>query len=133
MATHERAALTALLMTPGAGRAAAYDALAAAQAARAPLHELLGLPARRLIERLPPGQNETAALIARCSPAHRNRAETLLERETLEGKDLDALMRGEDLPPLPTLSDEDAEAPATAEKEPRKGIGGIGDPEPMPS
>ncbi len=58
-------------------------------------------------------------------------AESLLERETLEGKDLALLMRGEPLPPMPVLSDESVAT--TPEKEPREGLGGMPDPEPIPS
>jgi cell division protease FtsH len=59
-------------------------------------------------------------------------AESLLARETLGGKDLEILMRGEELPPLPVLAEEGTKA-KPAEKEPRKGLGGVPDPEPMPS
>ena len=58
-------------------------------------------------------------------------AASLLERETLEGKDLALLMRGEPLPPMPVLSDESVAT--TPEKEPREGLGGMPDPEPIPS
>ncbi len=58
-------------------------------------------------------------------------AKSLLERETLEGKDLALLMRGEPLPPMPVLSDESVAT--TPEKEPREGLGGMPDPEPIPS
>jgi cell division protease FtsH len=58
----------------------------------------------------------------------------LLERETLETKDLALLVKGESLPPLPILSDDDpVEAASKAKKEPRKGLGGMPDPEPIPS
>ena len=59
-------------------------------------------------------------------------AEALLERETLETSDLEILMRGDSLPPLPVLTDEGADS-STKQKEPRKGLGGVPDPEPMPS
>jgi cell division protease FtsH len=59
-------------------------------------------------------------------------AESLLARETLGGKDLEILMRGEELPPLPVLAEEGTKA-KPAEKEPRKGLGGVPDPEPLPS
>ncbi len=58
-------------------------------------------------------------------------AEALLERETLEGKDLEILMRGDTLPPLPALSGDEADA-KPKEKEPKPGLGGVPDPEPMP-
>jgi cell division protease FtsH len=60
-------------------------------------------------------------------------AVSLLERETLEGKDLDILMKGGDLPPLPILAEDSAEPKPPPEKEPRRGLGGIPDPEPIPS
>ena len=60
-------------------------------------------------------------------------AEALLERETLETKDLKLLMEGQSLPDLPTLSEDEADAQKKSESEPRKGLGGVPDPEPMPS
>jgi cell division protease FtsH len=65
-------------------------------------------------------------------------AEALLERETLEGKDLELLRKGEPLPPLPPPPQDTApaagpDAPASSQEEPRNGLGGIPDPEPMPS
>ena len=61
-------------------------------------------------------------------------AEALLERETLDGKALAALMTGEALPPLPVLTDESGEATSDSKKEePSKGLGGMPDPEPIPS
>jgi len=60
-------------------------------------------------------------------------AEALLERESLEGNEIDALMRGEALPEIP------AEAPPVSEKAAKKSdapkIGGkkIVEPEPLPS
>ena len=59
-------------------------------------------------------------------------AESLLERETLDGKDLEILMRGETLPAPPVLVDDGAKA-KPKEKEPRTGLSGVPDPEPMPS
>jgi cell division protease FtsH len=58
-------------------------------------------------------------------------AGALLERETLETKDLEVLMRGESLPPLPVLAEEESEEKAKT-KEPKAGLGGVPDPEPMP-
>jgi cell division protease FtsH len=66
-------------------------------------------------------------------------AEALLERETLETKGLDLLLRGEPLPPLesPSLEQEEAsENPAEPDPaEQEKGFSGgkIPDPEPVPS
>ena len=62
-------------------------------------------------------------------------AVALLERETLEGKDLELLRKGEPLPPLPPpdAACDTAEAPASSREEPGKGLGGLPDPEPMPS
>jgi cell division protease FtsH len=66
-------------------------------------------------------------------------AEALLERETLEGKDLELLRKGEPLPPLPppesgtAAAGDGPDAPASSREEPHKGLGGIPDPEPMPS
>ncbi len=60
-------------------------------------------------------------------------AELLLERETLDGKDLAAVMGGRELPPLPTLLEDGTEVAREPKEEPRKGLGGIPDPEPIPS
>jgi cell division protease FtsH len=66
-------------------------------------------------------------------------AEALLERETLETKGLDLLLRGEPLPPLESPSMEQEEASEdSAELDPaekKKGFlgGKIPDPEPVPS
>ena len=60
-------------------------------------------------------------------------AELLLERETLDGKDLAAVMSGRELPPLPILSEDGTEAAPKPEEEPRTGLGGIPEPEPIPS
>jgi len=68
-------------------------------------------------------------------------AEALLERETLEREDLDLLIRGEALPPMPDpeteagsadASNERAEAKKPARKEPGFGGGNLPDPEPFP-
>ena len=67
-------------------------------------------------------------------------AETLLERETLEGPQLALLLKGEPLPPMSA----DADAKSDASPRPSRGErdedraggkagGGIPDPEPMPS
>ena len=60
-------------------------------------------------------------------------AELLLERETLDGKDLAAVMGGRELPPLPTLLEDGTEVAREPKEEPRKGLGGIPEPEPIPS
>jgi cell division protease FtsH len=66
-------------------------------------------------------------------------AEALLERETLEGKDLELLRRGEPLPPVPVpepgTGGRGRTGSGSGQKEPRTGLGGITDPdpEPMPS
>ncbi|MEE2673332.1 MAG: ATP-dependent zinc metalloprotease FtsH [Myxococcota bacterium] len=60
-------------------------------------------------------------------------AESLLTRETLDGKDLAAVMSGTDLPPLPNLSEGEGDAPSEPEEERPKGMGGMPDPEPIPS
>jgi cell division protease FtsH len=59
-------------------------------------------------------------------------AQALLERETLEGKDLALILKGEALPPLPILTGEGASVESVP-KQPRKGLGGMPDPEPIPS
>ncbi len=59
-------------------------------------------------------------------------AEALLARETLETKDLEILMQGGELPPLPVLT-ADAADEKPKEKKSRTGLGGVPDPEPMPS
>jgi cell division protease FtsH len=64
-------------------------------------------------------------------------ARALLERETLEGKDLELLRKGEPLPPLPLsgtgASGDGTDATESSRRKPREGLGGIPDPEPMPS
>jgi cell division protease FtsH len=74
---------------------------------------------------------------------HRNTldriAESLLERETLETKDLDLLLKGEPLPPVEPAAAEQGEAPEdsaeSSRQERKKGFPGgkVPDPEPMPS
>jgi cell division protease FtsH len=56
-------------------------------------------------------------------------AEALLERETLDGKDLALLMNGD---PLPVQVLPEEETVPTSREEPRQGLGGIPDPEPIP-
>ena len=64
-------------------------------------------------------------------------AQALLERETLDRDDIDALARGEKLPPLPLLGEEEPQRPrldkpkATPEKAPR-GFGLAGGEGPLP-
>ena len=64
-------------------------------------------------------------------------AQALLERETLDRDDIDALARGETLPPLPLLGEEELQKPkldkpkATPEKAPR-GFGLAGGEGPLP-
>jgi len=67
-------------------------------------------------------------------------AETLLERETLEGPQLALLLKGEPLPPMSADADEKSDAsprPSRGERDEDraggKAGGGIPDPEPMPS
>jgi len=60
-------------------------------------------------------------------------AEALLERETLETRDLAALMTGEPLSPLPVLSEGADDSSSDSKKQPKKGLGGMPDPEPIPS
>jgi len=67
-------------------------------------------------------------------------AETLLERETLEGPQLALLLKGEPLPPMAADADEKSDAsprPSRGERDEDraggKAGGGIPDPEPMPS
>jgi cell division protease FtsH len=59
-------------------------------------------------------------------------AEALLERETLDGKDLEVLMAGNLLPTLPVFPDGGTEVASKPKKDPRKGLGGIPDPDPEP-
>jgi cell division protease FtsH len=62
-------------------------------------------------------------------------AESLLERETLETKDLALLLKGEALPPLPSPIEAKADdkQPAKPEREEEFPGGKIPDPEPIPS
>ena len=60
-------------------------------------------------------------------------AQALLLRETLDGKDLAVLMSGGTLPPLPVLTEENGEATFDSKKAASKGLGGMPDPEPIPS
>ncbi len=62
-------------------------------------------------------------------------AEALLERETLETADLELLLKGQPLPPLPAGSDLDAADETSRKSERKKGFPGekLPDPEPFPS
>jgi cell division protease FtsH len=65
-------------------------------------------------------------------------ADALLERETLEGADLDRILAGEPLPPMPSPIASAAEEEATPQKTPARsedmrGGGKLPDPEPVPS
>ena len=88
---------------------------------------------RGLLTRL---YGEARQLLADNRPALDRIADALLERETLETADLEALLAGQPLPPLPApLAAEPAPAPAEA-PEARKGEaaapGGLPEPEPLP-
>ena len=62
-------------------------------------------------------------------------AEALLERETLDRADLAILMRGEELPPLPTPLGEQGGSEKSGKSKPERDFPGgrIPDPEPVPS
>jgi cell division protease FtsH len=62
-------------------------------------------------------------------------AQALLERETLEGRELELLRKGETLPPLSPPLEASPKTSTISKDEPRGRLGGISDPdpEPMPS
>ena len=63
-------------------------------------------------------------------------AESLLERETLEGPQLALILKGEPLPPLRADAEEEVDSsarPSRGRRDDDVADGGIGDPEPMPS
>ena len=62
-------------------------------------------------------------------------AESLLERETLDRKDLELLMRGETLPDLPSPLKEAGGAERSGKSKPERDFPGgqVPDPEPVPS
>jgi len=78
-------AILALLAVPGAGAAAVHSAIAASNAAKISLANLLGLTPRALIDALPPGLHTVAGLIAKCGPQHRDAAEALLAKVSAAG------------------------------------------------
>jgi cell division protease FtsH len=62
-------------------------------------------------------------------------AEALLERETLETSDLELLLKGQALPPVPAASDPESRESTQEDREPRQNYpdGKLPDPEPFPS
>ncbi len=62
-------------------------------------------------------------------------ADALLERETLEASDIERLVAGEPLPPLPAPAEEEPRRAAAEDSQPDEDLGGgkLPDPEPMPS
>lgn len=85
MNDRERAALLALLLTPGSGRVAAHRAMAAARHTGLSLDELIHLPPRQLSLRLPVGHAVTAFHLARCSDARFRQALRLIAQVAAAG------------------------------------------------
>ena len=73
-------AILALLLSPGVGAAAVQRVLAAARALERPAGALFDMPARELLEALPPSLVPVAKDVARCTSACHNRAEWRMER-----------------------------------------------------
>ncbi len=95
--------------------------------------QLIDLEVREMIERA--HEQALQLLRANLDKLHLL-ANTLLERETIDGDQMDRALRGEKLEPMPRPSELDApppsaSAPVTAADEP--GIGGLGEPSPRPA
>ncbi|MEO5618310.1 MAG: ATP-dependent zinc metalloprotease FtsH [Candidatus Eisenbacteria bacterium] len=97
---------------------------------------LIDQEVRKIIER---AYDKASALLRENQEKLHLLANSLLEREVLDGDEMDRLLKGETLPPLKKLDGDDGTTPAptpvTGEAEPRRegGIEPFGPPEPRPA
>lgn len=81
----EAVAVLALLMAPGAGNVTVNQALTSARRCGLSLGELLAMPARDMVEALPPGSGDASYFLSRCSAESLEHAARLVDRAARSG------------------------------------------------